>query len=182
MPASPPAHAPPSPSTAPQLARIRIHYCVKCQWLLRAAYHAQELLSTFGAQLREVALVPAPAGGVFRVELVMELDAATSRSLTLWDRAVDGGFPGAFCVCFGELRRKGWLMVRVCVDTKVLKCRVRDCIDPARVLGHVDRARVRGKAGERAGEMAAGVVEQKGQGDVEAVVGDCVDCAVPEGK
>jgi predicted Rdx family selenoprotein len=37
--------------------------------MLRAAYFAQELLSTFGNQIGEIALVPA-TGGLFQVELV----------------------------------------------------------------------------------------------------------------
>jgi selenoprotein W-related protein len=31
--------------------RIVIGYCTQCHWLLRAAWMAQELLSTFGADL-----------------------------------------------------------------------------------------------------------------------------------
>ncbi len=38
--------------------RIVITYCTQCQWLLRAGWMAQELLSTFGPELGEVALVP----------------------------------------------------------------------------------------------------------------------------
>ena len=37
---------------------IRITYCTQCQWLLRAGWMAQELLSTFATELGEVALVP----------------------------------------------------------------------------------------------------------------------------
>jgi selenoprotein W-related protein len=42
------------------LPRIAITYCTQCHWLLRAAWMAQELLETFGAELGEVALLPAP--------------------------------------------------------------------------------------------------------------------------
>ena len=42
--------------------RIAITYCTQCQWLLRAAWMAQELLSTFGADIAEVALVPGTGG------------------------------------------------------------------------------------------------------------------------
>ena len=38
--------------------RVEIRYCVKCRWLLRAAWTAQELLTTFAEELGEVALVP----------------------------------------------------------------------------------------------------------------------------
>jgi selenoprotein W-related protein len=63
--------------------RIEIHYCRQCQWLLRAAWYAQELLSTFGEQVGEVALIP-KTGGVFQVILEGQL---------VWDRAARNGFP-----------------------------------------------------------------------------------------
>src|SRR3954468_6293457 len=44
--------------------RIEIEYCTQCRWLLRAGWMAQELLTTFPAELGEVALVPG-SGGVF---------------------------------------------------------------------------------------------------------------------
>jgi selenoprotein W-related protein len=48
--------------------RIEITYCTKCRFLLRAAWMAQELLTTFGAELGEVALRPG-SGGIFEVAL-----------------------------------------------------------------------------------------------------------------
>jgi selenoprotein W-related protein len=48
--------------------RVEIRYCTQCRWLLRAAWMAQELLSTFDTELGEVALVPG-TGGVFEVSL-----------------------------------------------------------------------------------------------------------------
>ena len=89
--------------------RITITYCSQCQWLLRAAWMAQELLSTFGTDLGEVALVPG-TGGIFHIAYEGDL---------VWDRKRDGGFP----------------------DARTLKQRVRDRLDPARDLGHVDRSR-----------------------------------------
>ena len=65
--------------------RIAITYCIQCQWLLRAAWMAQELLSTFGPDLGEVALVPG-TGGVFEIRYEGE---------TIWERKADGGFPEA---------------------------------------------------------------------------------------
>jgi selenoprotein W-related protein len=65
--------------------RIAITYCTQCQWLLRAAWMAQELLSTFGPDLGEVALVPG-TGGVFEIGYDGE---------TIWERKADGGFPEA---------------------------------------------------------------------------------------
>lgn len=62
---------------------MAITYCTQCNWLLRASWMAQELLSTFGAEVGEVALVPG-TGGVF----VIEADGAV-----IWDRRTDGGFP-----------------------------------------------------------------------------------------
>jgi selenoprotein W-related protein len=64
---------------------VRIVYCTQCRWLLRAAWMAQELLSTFDAELGEVALVPG-TGGTFEILC----DGAL-----LWDRKRDGGFPDA---------------------------------------------------------------------------------------
>ena len=42
--------------------RIAIRYCTQCRWLLRAAWLAQELLSTFGTELGEVSLAPGTGG------------------------------------------------------------------------------------------------------------------------
>src|SRR3546814_13738547 len=63
--------------------RIAITYCTQCQWLLRAAWMAQALLSTFTEDLAEVAMVPA-TGGTFFI---------TCDGETIWDRKRDGGFP-----------------------------------------------------------------------------------------
>lgn len=63
--------------------RVEIEYCTQCRWLLRAAWTAQELLTTFQNELGEVALKPG-SGGVFRVLLNGEV---------LTDRAADHGFP-----------------------------------------------------------------------------------------
>ena len=47
-------------------ARVEIEYCTQCRWLLRAAWMAQELLTTFEAEIGEVALVPGK-GGIFEI-------------------------------------------------------------------------------------------------------------------
>jgi selenoprotein W-related protein len=65
--------------------RVRILYCAQCNWLLRAAWLAQELLSTFGADLGEVALAPGK-GGIFEV---------TVDEVLVWSRAAEGRFPEA---------------------------------------------------------------------------------------
>ena len=63
--------------------RLEIEYCTQCRWLLRAAWTAQELLTTFQLKLGEVALVPG-TGGVFEIRLDGE---------TIWSRREARGFP-----------------------------------------------------------------------------------------
>ena len=48
--------------------RIEITYCRKCRFMLRAAWLAQELLTTFEEDLIEVAIKPS-SGGIFEVAL-----------------------------------------------------------------------------------------------------------------
>ncbi len=69
-------------SERPHLA---ITYCTQCNWLLRAAWMAQEVLSTFGLELGEVSLRPG-TGGIFEIHI----DGAL-----VWERQRDGGFPDA---------------------------------------------------------------------------------------
>jgi selenoprotein W-related protein len=64
--------------------RIEIEYCRRCRWLLRSAWLAQELLSTFEADLGGVTLIPNDEGGVFRVRLGDE---------EIFSRASTGRFP-----------------------------------------------------------------------------------------
>lgn len=45
---------------------VEIKYCTQCRWLLRAAWLAQELLTTFEADLKSVAMSPA-SGGTFEI-------------------------------------------------------------------------------------------------------------------
>ena len=63
--------------------RVEIEYCTQCRWLLRAAWMAQELLTTFEAELGEVALVPGK-GGVFEVRADGQL---------VWSRHEQKRFP-----------------------------------------------------------------------------------------
>jgi selenoprotein W-related protein len=67
------------------LPRITVTYCTQCMWLLRAGWMAQELLSTFGTELGEVALVPG-TGGIFEI---------SCDDVLIWERKRDGGFPEA---------------------------------------------------------------------------------------
>jgi selenoprotein W-related protein len=62
---------------------IAITYCTQCNWMLRSAWMAQELLSTFGTELASVTLVPG-TGGIFEIRL---------NDLLIWERKRDGGFP-----------------------------------------------------------------------------------------
>ncbi len=48
--------------------RVEIEYCTGCRWLLRAGWTAQELLTTFEAELGAVTLIPG-SGGVFDVRV-----------------------------------------------------------------------------------------------------------------
>jgi selenoprotein W-related protein len=63
--------------------RVEIEYCTQCRWLLRAAWMAQELLTTFETDLAEVALIPG-RGGIFDVRL---------DSVTIFSRKKQGRFP-----------------------------------------------------------------------------------------
>lgn len=63
--------------------RVTVTYCTQCRWLLRAAWMAQELLSSFEDELAEVALRPG-RGGVFDVTVDDQL---------VWSRAAEGRFP-----------------------------------------------------------------------------------------
>ncbi|HVL19718.1 MAG TPA: SelT/SelW/SelH family protein [Amaricoccus sp.] len=62
---------------------VTITYCTQCNWLLRAAWMAQELLQTFPDELGAVSLVPG-TGGIFQIAV---------DGTAVWDRRTDGGFP-----------------------------------------------------------------------------------------
>lgn len=63
--------------------RVEIRYCRQCRWMLRSAWMAQELLTTFEEELSEVALCPG-IGGIFEIRVNDEL---------IWSRAAAGRFP-----------------------------------------------------------------------------------------
>lgn len=48
--------------------KVEIEYCTQCHWLLRAAWMAQELLTTFASDITSLTLVPG-TGGIFEVRL-----------------------------------------------------------------------------------------------------------------
>ncbi len=95
------------PTAKPEIV---ITYCTQCQWLLRAAWLAQELLSTFADDLGKVCLEPG-TGGVFRI---------TCDGVQVWERKADGGFPEAKASIDVQLRtsehRSMYSYVRLSID------------------------------------------------------------------
>lgn len=63
---------------------ITIEYCPKCNWMLRSAYFAQELLSTFSDDVLSINLQPSETGGKFNIRINEE---------EIFDRKSAGGFP-----------------------------------------------------------------------------------------
>lgn len=63
---------------------VTIKYCPKCGWLLRAAYMAQELLTTFAEDLKGVTLMPAEVSGRYTISLGEDI---------IFDRKREGRFP-----------------------------------------------------------------------------------------
>ncbi len=68
----------------PPAPNVAITYCRLCNWLLRAGWMGQELLSTFAEELGSVTLIPDDTGGVFEVRLDGKL---------IWSRKEHGRFP-----------------------------------------------------------------------------------------
>lgn len=63
---------------------ITIEYCPKCGWLLRAAYMAQELLTTFTDDIHGVLLHPSGISGTYCIKL---------NTTVIFDRREAGRFP-----------------------------------------------------------------------------------------
>lgn len=63
---------------------ITIEYCPKCGWLLRAAYMAQEFLTTFLEDIDSVSLRPSEVSGRYTISINDEI---------VFDRKRHGGFP-----------------------------------------------------------------------------------------
>jgi selenoprotein W-related protein len=63
---------------------ITIEYCPKCNWLMRAAWMAQELLTTFENELGSVTLMPSDTNGKFQIRL---------NDVVIKDRKQDNHFP-----------------------------------------------------------------------------------------
>jgi len=63
---------------------VTIEYCPKCGWMLRAAYMAQEILTTFTDELKGVMLQPAEVSGRYLISINEE---------KIFDRKERGRFP-----------------------------------------------------------------------------------------
>ena len=63
---------------------IIVEYCPKCHWLLRAAYMAQEFLTTFEDDLYGITLHPSDINGRFQISI---------DGKKIFDRKEYGGFP-----------------------------------------------------------------------------------------
>jgi selenoprotein W-related protein len=96
-----------SAEKAEATAVVEIEYCVGCRWLLRAAWAAQELLTTFDGELKAVTLVPNSRrpGGAFEVRV---------DGVTVFSRKQEARFP----------------------EMKELKQLVREVVNPDKDLGH----------------------------------------------
>lgn len=64
--------------------KITIEYCPKCGWLIRAAWMAQEILTTFSDEVGEVSLRPSEMAGAYKIWINEDL---------LFDRKREGHFP-----------------------------------------------------------------------------------------
>lgn len=62
---------------------ITITYCTQCRWMLRSAWMAQELLTTFDGDIAELTLRPG-TGGIFEVHVGDQ---------RVWSRKEKGRFP-----------------------------------------------------------------------------------------
>lgn len=63
---------------------IQIEYCPKCGWMLRAAYMAQELLTTFTDDVHGIMLIPSEISGRYTVSINDNI---------IYDRKREGRFP-----------------------------------------------------------------------------------------
>jgi selenoprotein W-related protein len=63
---------------------ITIEYCPKCGWMMRAAYMAQELLTTFTDDIYGVTLHPSEINGRYSISVNNDV---------LFDRKKEGRFP-----------------------------------------------------------------------------------------
>lgn len=87
---------------------FEIEYCTGCKWLLKSAYFAQEILTTFEEEVDAVTLKPHRGqDGSFTIYHNGEV---------LWDRRANNGFP----------------------NMRQMKNLIRDKVSPAKNLGHTE--------------------------------------------
>ncbi|RRN77989.1 SelT/SelW/SelH family protein [Pseudoxanthomonas sp. SGD-10] len=63
---------------------VKIEYCPKCGWMLRATYMAQEILTTFTEDIYGITLVPSEINGRYTISLDEGI---------IFDRKREGRFP-----------------------------------------------------------------------------------------
>ena len=63
---------------------IEIEYCPACGWMLRAAYMAQELLTTFTDDVKGILLKPSDVTGRYSTSI---------NDIIIFDRKTQGRFP-----------------------------------------------------------------------------------------
>jgi len=63
---------------------VSIEYCPRCGWMLRAAYMAQELLTTFTDDIHGVLLIPGDTGGAYIISI---------NDTVVFNRKEQGRFP-----------------------------------------------------------------------------------------
>jgi selenoprotein W-related protein len=63
---------------------VTIEYCPKCGWLMRAAYMAQEILTSFSEDLEGVLLRPSETSGCYTILVNNEI---------IFDRKEEARFP-----------------------------------------------------------------------------------------
>lgn len=109
---------------------VSIAYCVRCKWMLRAAWYQQEILQTFGSKpdqtitaknggipkltINSVLLKPSLVAGTFTIAVKV---SRHDNWIVIWDRKMNGGFP----------------------DSKTVKQKIRDLVRPGLKMGHLDR-------------------------------------------
>ena len=143
--------------------RIAIEYCTRCNWMMRSAWTAQELLTTFNGTVGEVALIPNHRGRrrQYKSPLLQPqpawlslkaqgapprpgaqpgpLGRAPSRRARPRSRCTssgDGTFDVTLLTSEGEIVLFSRAEEGRFPENKELKNLVRDAIDPGRDLGH----------------------------------------------
>ena len=167
------------------LPRITIKFCTQCKWNLRAAYYAQELLQTFSTTIGEIALIPT-AGGIFEVRLFTASVSTSKARPTIPEATLEGSTSG---IEGSEMEEAGKLEVQETLiwdrkaeggfpETKELKGRVRNAIDPKRDMGHIDRSLKKGKGGDEKTADDPRKAGVKGNEPSKTKTGkdDCKDC------